>query len=100
MPDCMLQNEVTCPLCGYVFRDSWEMELSEYEEEIECRSCEKSFMVTKVVDVSYTSEPIGGWVAPPHEHDWSGIPFRRSSDGAEVAWCQVEHCGELRAVRP
>ena len=57
MPDyeTRYNSEVTCPHCGYVFSDSWEIDIDNYEEEIDCRKCEKPFLVYRDVTVTYCS---------------------------------------------
>ena len=48
-------REPTCPRCGYVVRDAWE--LSD-ETEIDCGNpeCEVAFKVFRNVEVTYTTE--------------------------------------------
>ena len=43
------------PWCGYVDTDSWEFE-GEYDDEYECPSCGKQFILERVVDITYTSK--------------------------------------------
>lgn len=48
------KDEITCPWCGYEDPDSCEFE-GEYDDEYECPSCEKPFVLERVVEVTYTS---------------------------------------------
>lgn len=47
-------SEITCPHCGYVHSDSWEMS----EGEQECSDCERPFEVERVVTVEYRTAKI------------------------------------------
>ena len=47
-------TEITCPHCGYEYRDSWEAS----EGEQDCRDCERPFEVTKNVTVDYSTSKI------------------------------------------
>lgn len=49
------KDEITCPWCGYEDPDSWEFG-AEYDEEYECPSCGKPFVLEKLVEVTYTSK--------------------------------------------
>lgn len=48
--DCT--NEVTCPWCGFEFEDSWEFS---DEGKVNCDECEKNFIYSRDVSVSYSS---------------------------------------------
>lgn len=53
------ESLITCPYCGHKDRDSWEFGGDEGSaEEQECGECERTFMVTRHVSITYTSEPI------------------------------------------
>lgn len=47
-------DEVVCPYCGYEHSDSWEF--SEYDDEFECHSCEKHFVMERKIDISYVTK--------------------------------------------
>lgn len=49
-------SEATCPWCGYVLTDSWE--LSDEEESIECPNCYLSFSCTRNIDIDYTTRQL------------------------------------------
>jgi hypothetical protein len=51
------KDNITCPYCGWVDRDSWEVGFGgiEGELEIECGRCEKTFKCCRSVTVKYTS---------------------------------------------
>jgi DNA-directed RNA polymerase subunit M/transcription elongation factor TFIIS len=50
---------VTCPHCGYVNRDGWELfVLSEEECIAECDECGKEYRVRQDISVSYTTEKV------------------------------------------
>ena len=53
-------REITCPYCGYVFSDSWEVNQveMEWEEEIDCMRCGKEFLASKEVSITYSTQKI------------------------------------------
>ncbi len=54
--DTMYTREIVCPHCGRQFTDSWEFNMDDGEEiDVECRYCEKEFVVTCDVTVTYSS---------------------------------------------
>lgn len=55
--DTDYQNQITCPYCGYVYRDSWEMTSGGDEEDVECEcdQCGRAFRVTTHVTIKYSS---------------------------------------------
>lgn len=51
-------NLITCPYCGHEDQDSWEFGGRQEEPlEVECGECERAFIVTMYVEVTYTSIP-------------------------------------------
>ena len=50
-------REITCPYCGYVFSDSWEYGPGdlEWDEDIDCGRCEKTFHASKTVSIDYST---------------------------------------------
>jgi len=46
-------NEITCPHCDHEFINSWESGIGGCEEEMECESCDETFMV--MGSVTYSS---------------------------------------------
>ncbi len=59
--DTQYQNEVICPHCGYVHRDSWEIDFGGYgdgEITMECANCDEPMVVTRQVEVTYSTEPV------------------------------------------
>mgnify|MGYP001616931775 CR=1 FL=1 len=49
---------ITCPYCGYVDKNSWEVSFEgglEGDEVLECNSCSETFIATRHVDVTYSS---------------------------------------------
>lgn len=46
-------DEITCPYCGYEYRDSWEFRKDDGEEE--CSECEKKFRWSRGSKVWYDS---------------------------------------------
>lgn len=49
---------IICPFCEYENKDSWEVDFGpgiEGNTEVYCDSCGKPFMVSRTVDVTYTS---------------------------------------------
>jgi hypothetical protein len=46
--------EVVCPHCGYTHSDSWEM----HEGEADCPDCEKSFSISRDVNVTYSTKKL------------------------------------------
>jgi len=57
------QDELTCPYCGEVFKDCFE--LADFDDEMECYECGKRFTYERVVEVTYTSRRND----PPKEPD-------------------------------
>ena len=56
--DCLLNPEAVCPFCGHVHTDSWEIGGGEEgDHEFQCESCDAEMIVSRVVDVSYTTMP-------------------------------------------
>lgn len=47
-------SEITCPYCGYVYGDSYEIE----DGEEDCNRCGNRFYVTKEVSVDYSTEKV------------------------------------------
>lgn len=51
-----------CPFCKYAIRDAWELDFgpsAEGETEIECPNCEKTYVCSRHVEVTYctTAKP-------------------------------------------
>lgn len=49
----------TCPHCGHMHRDAWEWNLGpglDGDGEHECDECGQSFLVSRIVDVTYTTK--------------------------------------------
>ena len=53
--DYFMEDQITCPYCGYKEKDSWEISES---GEITCNDCDRAFWVEIQVDVKYSSKPI------------------------------------------
>lgn len=55
--DTAYQNQITCPYCGHIHKDSWEMTNGGDEEdvEVECAQCERAFRVTTHITIRYSS---------------------------------------------
>lgn len=53
--DTVRESEITCPYCGDIYQDSWEMGESE-DEEI-CSTCGSVFSWEKEIEVTYYSVP-------------------------------------------
>ena len=51
------EDNITCPYCGYVDKDSWEVMASDafMEEEIDCGSCGKTFKCDRDITVTYNT---------------------------------------------
>lgn len=56
----MSESYITCPYCGHVHVDSWEMgpDSNEWDTTIECHSCEREFLCSMTTTVRYTSEEL------------------------------------------
>lgn len=53
------QSKVTCPHCGDVNEDTWDLDLDEdIIDELECGVCEKKFSVQTDVTVEYSTAKI------------------------------------------
>ncbi len=59
--DCHCEPEPRCPYCGEHQSDFWEV--SGESGDHECGHCERTFMWSRYVDVTYTTSPIIG----PHQ---------------------------------
>ena len=55
--DAAYQEQITCPYCGHVYQDSWEMTNGGDEEDVECEcdQCERAFRVRTHITVQYSS---------------------------------------------
>lgn len=51
--DAEYTTEITCPHCGYVSGDSWEM--PEVSEEEWCPECDGKYKYEREIEVTYTS---------------------------------------------
>lgn len=51
----LLNEDITCPYCGYEYQDSWEIAEFHQDEEILCHDCKKPFYFQKVIVTSYRS---------------------------------------------
>lgn len=47
------ENEITCPICGYVDRNSWEKD--DREEEYQCGQCGAILDVERDVQITYSA---------------------------------------------
>jgi len=47
------KNNITCPLCGYEDKDSWE--LSKNDSEVECGNCGAILGYSRYVEVTYSA---------------------------------------------
>lgn len=55
-------DNIVCPYCGHKDRDSWEVDLGpglEGTGEVDCDSCDRTFVVTRNVTVTYTTKAVG-----------------------------------------
>src|SRR5438045_320802 len=48
-------NEVVCPYCDHLHRDSWEFSDS---DEHTCEGCEKTFLLEKNYSITYTTKRV------------------------------------------
>ena len=65
-------DETTCPYCGHEESDSWEIAGDDDCGETECGSCDKKYLFSRSVSVSYstTKSPCLNGEAP---HDFKEI---------------------------
>jgi hypothetical protein len=54
--DTYRTDNLVCPHCGYIDKDSWEMPDS--SDKAECPECGKTFAYDRQYDVTYTSQKI------------------------------------------
>ena len=55
-------DEIVCPYCGYEWIDSWEEGMHSGAEDIgllQCPECEKTFVASRCIEVTYTTMPYG-----------------------------------------
>ncbi len=56
--DTSYTKNITCPFCGNINRDSWEVDFGpglEGDMDIECGSCGKTFFASRIVTVTYST---------------------------------------------
>ena len=61
--DTELTDFIVCPHCGYVDKDSWEIDFGpglDGDTHVVCDKCEEVFFVSRIVDIKYTSQKIKG----------------------------------------
>ena len=46
-------EEITCPWCGYIQGESWELK-ADYDEDI-CEECGNTYTYERFVEVTYTT---------------------------------------------
>ena len=51
-------DNIICPHCGHIHRDSWEIMMEDGVEEIECDKCGQAFVATRHTSVNYWAEKI------------------------------------------
>ena len=57
--DCSYNSEIMCPYCGESDSDSWEVRGEPDEErQITCGYCEREFLFTRSLEVTYSSRKI------------------------------------------
>ena len=58
MVDTSWTDQPTCPYCGYVERDAWEIDFEGIDGDVEhsCASCGEDYMLTRNAIITYTSE--------------------------------------------
>jgi len=57
--ECTHTDKLTCPYCGHVFADSWEVDFGagiEGDSEPMCMSCGKFFIASRHALITYTSK--------------------------------------------
>lgn len=56
--DTEYQNTAICPYCGHEHQDMWEVDFGpglDGDTEMSCDDCERTFLVSRIVDVRYSS---------------------------------------------
>jgi len=48
----METDKIKCPLCGYIYEDSWELNDSD-DEDVQCESCGENFHLIVIRSVTY-----------------------------------------------
>jgi len=57
--DCQCTNEIVCPYCGHVYKDSWEIFFNSGDSAgLECRECELEFDAERYVSVTYNTSKV------------------------------------------
>lgn len=59
--DTSYTDNPVCPYCGAVDMDAWEINLGpglEGDGESSCGSCEKTFFISRMVSISYTTKKL------------------------------------------
>lgn len=59
--DTTLQPRPVCPHCGYQHDDAWEWNFGpglEGSSERQCYHCDEPFHCERVVDISFTTQPL------------------------------------------
>ena len=58
-----MEDKIVCPLCGYIFDNSYEYIVMGFETDgaesiIECESCAEEFSTTLSIDYTFSTETI------------------------------------------
>lgn len=56
--DTYNRNDLVCPWCGYVDRDSWELDHEKEDGETQCAACDKPILWSRHTSISYTGRAI------------------------------------------
>jgi hypothetical protein len=56
----MYNREPICPYCGNAEKDAWDIDFGDMEGEVEndCGKCGETYIITRNIEVTYTTSPI------------------------------------------
>ncbi|NII53539.1 hypothetical protein [Luteibacter sp. SG786] len=60
MPDTSWTDQPTCPYCGHIERDAWEIPFDSIDGEVvqTCAHCGEDYHLSRNAIITYTSEPL------------------------------------------
>jgi hypothetical protein len=69
-------HSARCPYCGHEELDSWEIALSDGQGEgdgvVECGGCEREYLLSRFIEVSYRSKPMPAATPTPDKIGYQG----------------------------
>lgn len=57
--NCSFTEDMVCPFCGFRDEYSWECDIDESGEEVDCPCCGRTFIASAEKEIKYTTKPLG-----------------------------------------